>query len=447
MYQMSKFGEILRLKVILPLAEQLKGLRATYWYNQIRKMNTWTKQQVIEWQNQQLSAFVCHAYEHTVYYKELFDQLNLKPDDIQTAEDLKKLPIITKDIIRKRFDDLVPDNVNSLPHREDSTGGTTGNPMKYYVSEDTWGYATAEKMVAWKTTSYKFGDKFVALGSASLFKQKPSLVRRIYDWIRQEIPLNSMSMSDEICQKYIDKMRREKIYYIYGYASSIYILAKYAHDNQVDVSFIKGAFTTSENLTATYRTMIEKTFNCRVMDCYGCRDAGIACYEVRPKKYHVSYNSIIEIVNPIQEGMGTIVSTNILNYAFPLLRYDFGDMVQMDLDDAIYNGQVIAHVYGRTSDVLQLDNGHVLTSPGFTILMNKFDVVAYDIQKISGSEIKMQIQPVVGKWDAEQEKLLTGEMQRFVGEGCKFSIEYVDHFEPLKNGKRRYFMNDLSEHT
>ena len=193
--------------------------------------------------------------------------------------------------------------------------------------------------------------------------------------------------------------------------------------------------------------MIEKTFNCRVMDCYGCRDAGITCYEVRPKKYHVSYNSIIEIVNPIQEGMGTIVSTNILNYAFPLLRYDFGDMVQMDWDDAIYNGQVIAHVYGRTSDVLQLDNGHVLTSPGFTILMGKFDVVAYDIQKISGSEIKMQIQPVVGKWNAEQEKLLSDEMKRFVGDGCKFSIEYVDHFEPLKNGKRRYFMNDLSEHT
>jgi phenylacetate-CoA ligase len=332
---MRTVAEFVRLNILLPLAEQLKGLRATYWYNQIRKMNTWTKQQVIDWQNQQLRAFVRHAYEHTKYYRELFDSLGLKPIDIQKAEDLQKLPVLTKDTIRTRFSDFVPNNINQLPYREDSTGGTTGNPMKYYVSEDTWGYATAEKMVAWKTTSYKFGDKFVALGSASLFKQKPSLVRRIYDWIRQEIPLNSMSMSDEICQEYIDKMRREKIHYIYGYASSIYLLAKYAYENKVDVSFIKGAFTTSENLTATYRTMIEKTFNCRVMDCYGCRDAGIACYEVRPKKYHVSYNSIIEIVNPIQEGMGTIVSTNILNYAFPLLRYDFGDMVQMDMDDTI----------------------------------------------------------------------------------------------------------------
>lgn len=441
---MSRIGEILRLNIILPIAEKVKGLKALHWYHRILDMNTWSKEQITDWQNQQLRDFVRHAYEHTTYYRELFDSLGLTPKDIQTIDDLKKLPVLTKDTIRARFDDFVPENISQFPHRKDSTGGTTGEPMHYLVSEDTWGYVTAAKIFSWKTTSYRYGDKFAALGSASLFKEKPSLVRRIYDWIRQEIPLNSMSLSDELCQRYIDKMRREKIHYIYGYASSIYLLAKYAHDNQVDVSFIKGAFTTSENLTPTYRAMIENTFQCRVMDCYGCHDAGVACYEVKPNEYYVSYGSILEIVDPIQEGMGTVVSTNVLNYAFPVIRYDYGDVVQMATNQTTYNGQVITQVFGRSSDVLQLDNGHVLTSPGFTILMNKFDVVAYDIQKISGCEIKMQIQPVTGKWNAEQESILTKEMQRFVGEGCKFSIEYVDHFDVQKNGKRRYFMNDLS---
>lgn len=441
---MSKYTELLRLRFVLPLAEKLKGLKVTHWYYQILKMNTWSSQQIQDWQNQHLHDFVCHAYVHTKYYRELFNKLELTPDDIQTIDDLKKLPILTKDTIRKYFDDFVPDNISQLPHRLDKTGGTTGDPMKYLTSEDTWGYVTATKILAWKTTSYRFGDKFVALGSASLFNKKPSLIRRIYDWIRQEIPLNSMSLSDEICQTYIDKMRCEKIHYIYGYASSIYILAKYAHDNKVDVSFVKGAFTTSENLTPMYRAMIENTFQCRVMDCYGVRDAGVACYEVLPSKYNVSYNSIIEIVDPLEEGMGTVVSTNILNYAFPLLRYDYGDMVQLDIKDNTYNGQVIKQVFGRASDVLQLDNGHILTSPGFTVLVRKFDVVAYDIQKISGTKVKMQVQPVIGRWNNEQEMLLKKEMQRLLGEGCTFSIEYVNHFEPLKNGKRRYFMNDLS---
>ncbi len=443
---MTKLGEILRLKVILPLAERIKGVNSYYWYNKILLMNRWSKQQILDWQNQQLRDFVRHAYEHTKYYRELFDSLGITPNDIQCQEDLKKIPVLTKDIIRARFDDFVPDNISRYPFRYGRTGGTTGEPMQYLVSEDTWGYVTAAKMVAWKTTSYKFGDKFVALGSASLFKENPPLSRRIYDWIRQEIPLNSMNLSSDLCNTYIEKMRHEKIQYVYGYASSIYLLAKYAHDNKVDVSFIKGAFTTSENLTPTYRCMIESTFGCRVMDCYGCRDAGMACYEIMPNRYFVGYNTITEIINPINSTMGTILSTNILNYAFPLIRYEYGDVVNM-IDDEIstYNGQLITYVLGRTSDVLYLDNGHVLTSPGFTILMNKFDVVAYDIQKISGTEVNMQVQPIESKWNNEQEKLLIGEMKRFVGDGCKFTLEYVDHFEPLKNGKRRYFMNDLSE--
>lgn len=441
---MSKYTELLRLRFVLPLAEKLKGLKVTHWYYQILKMNTWSSQQIQDWQNQHLHDFVCHAYVHTKYYRELFDKLGLTPDDIQTIEDLRKLPVLDKDTIRMRFHDFVPDNINQISYRLETTGGTTGEPMKYLVSEDTWGYLNAVKILAWKTTSYQYGDKFAALGSASLFRKKASWVRRIYDWIRREIPLNSMSLSNDICQNYIDKMRRENICYIYGYASAIYLLAKYANENQLDVSFIKGVFTTSENLTPIYRAMIEKTFHCRVMDCYGCRDAGVACYEIQPGKYYVGYNSITEIINPLQNGMGTIVSTNILNYAFPLLRYDYGDMVQMDTSNkAIYNGQVITQIYGRVSDVLQLDNGYVLTSPGFTILMNKFDVVAYDIQKISGLKVKMLVQPVIGKWNDEQEIVLKKEMQRLLGDGCSFSIEYVNYFEPLKNGKRRYFMNNV----
>lgn len=442
---MNKLGESLRLKMILPLAEKIKGLKATYWYRQINEMNMWTKQQVLDWQNQHLRDFVRHAYEHTKYYKELFDSLGLKPEDVKTAEDLKKLPILTKDIIRSRYDDFIPDNLSQLPHRQDRTGGTTGEPMRFLTSEDTWGYVTAAKMVAWKTTPYKYGDKFAALGSASILKEKPSLVRRIYDWIRQEYPMNSMSLNNELCQKYIDTMRKEGIHYIYGYASSIYLLAKYAHDNQVDVSFIKGAYTTSENLTSTYRSMIENTFGCRVMDCYGCRDAGVACYEIKPGEYYVGYASIVELIDELEDGTGTAISTNILNFAFPMIRYEYGDMIRFHKNPTEYNGQVIEQVLGRKSDVLRLDNGHVLTSPGFTVLMKKFDIVAYDIQKISGSEVRVKVQVVKNKWTNQQEQVLMNEMQRFVGDGCACTIEYVDYFEPLKNGKRRYFMNDLSE--
>ena len=441
---MSRFNEWIRLSVIYPFAEQIKGTNSMAWYHRIQEMNTWNREEIRAWQNEQLRRIIDQAYNHTVYWKRIFDEHGLKPSDIRTVEDIKKLPILTKKDIFVHYEEMVPDNVAQFPHRKERTGGTTGDPMQYLVDEDIWGYVSADKIVAWRSTGYRFGDPFMALGSASLFKKNAPLARRVLDWIRNERAYNSMNMDGELCRKYIEILEKQKIHYIYGYASSIYLLAQYALDHNMDMSHMRGAFTTSENLTDIYRETIERAFDCRVMDCYGARDAGITAYEVTPGNYYLGYSAYLEIVDEIAPNTGTLLSTNLLSMAFPVLRYDYGDCGELDNDCPAYNGQVVHRIYGRTSDVLRLDNGHVLTSPGFTILMRNFDVKAYDIQKLSGSSVRMQVQIADG-WTKTQESKLIAEMQRFCGEGCEFTLEYVDGFQELKNGKRRYFMNDLSQ--
>jgi len=439
---MSGISESIRLNIVLPIAEWLNGTCASYWFKKISEMSTWPKEKVISWQEERLRGFVKHAYEHTVYYRRLFDSLGLTYKDIQCAEDLKKLPIITKKEIRAHFDELVPDNIESIPHRFCKTGGTTGEPMAYLTDENVWGFITASKIYSWKKSGYRYGDKFAALGSASLFQKKASLKRRIYDWIRQEKAMNSMNMSDSLCCSYLERMRKEHIHYIYGYASSVFLLARYARDHQIDVSFVKGVFTTSENLTDIYRAVIESTFHCRVMDSYGAKDAGITAFEIIRGKYPISYDVIAEVVEDLGTGEGTLVSTCFLNEAFPLIRYDFGDQACIDFEDTLFNTPVLTKILGRTSDVIKLENGNVLTSPGYTILMNSFDVSAYRIIQVSGHEVKMQIQPCKDKWDKDQEINLTKEMQRFVGEGCVFTLECVDEFKTLDNGKAGFFYNN-----
>ena len=441
---MSKIGEYIRLRMVLPLAEKIKGTNSVEWYKRIQEMNTWSREEIKSWQEAQLQRVVKQAYEHTVYWRRVFDERGLKPEDIRTAEDLKKLPILTKDDVRAHYDEIVPDNIATIKHRKGKTGGTTGEPMHYLYDEDIWGYVTANKIAAWRTTGYRYGDPFMALGSASLFQKKAGFVRRVLDEIRNERAYNSMNMDGDLCRKYIEILEKEHIHFVYGYASSVYLLAKYALDNKIDMSHIKGAFTTSENLTDVYRETIEKAFGCRVMDCYGARDAAVTAFEITPGNYHLGYGAIMEVVNEFEPGKGTLVATNLLNTAFPMLRYDYGDVGELDNNSVEYNGQVLKTIYGRESDVLRLDNGHTLTSPGFTILMRDFEVLAYDIQKLSGSSVRMQIVVDEG-WTKEDEKRLTQEMERFCGEGCTFQLEYVNHFEPLKNGKRRYFMNDLSK--
>lgn len=445
---MSKLSESLRLNIILPLAEKIVGVCSYKWLKQINTMSLWTPAQVTEWQNQRLQALVKHVYEHTVYYRRVFDQLGLTPKDIQTIEDLKKLPIINKEIAIAHYDEIVPDNLSAFRYRVRRTGGTTGEPMQYLMDENNWGYTTAAKIYAWKTTSYQYGDKFVAMGSASLFAKKPSLVRRIYDKIRNEYPLNAVNLTDELCEQYVAFIRKNKIKYLYGYAASIYIFTCYVAKHHIDLTQIEAVFTTSENLTNAYRELMEKTYDCRVMDCYGANDAGVTAYEINPGYYHVGYNALCEIINPIEENTGSLLTTNLVNYTFPLLRYQFGDEVELlpKVDEKLYNGQVIRRILGRTSDVMRLENGHNMTATGFSIIMKEFDIVAFYFNKTGVNKVTLTVQPIKEKYTYEQENEIRRTIQRYIGDDATLDIVYVDHFEPLKNGKRRYFMNDLSNH-
>ena len=319
--------------------------------------------------------------------------------------------------------------------------------MLYLCDENTWGYVTAAKIFHWKRVGYHYGDKFAAMGSSSLFSQKPSLVRRIYDKLRNEYPMNAVNLTDELCQQYVETIKREGIHYLYGYAAALYTFTKYVKDKGIDLTQIKAVFSTSENLTDYYRKIMEETYQCKVMDCYGARDAGITAYESARGVYQVGYNAIAEVVDEIEPNTGSLLSTNFLNYSFPLIRYQLGDEVELasSVNDNEYNGQVIKRVMGRTSDVMRLGNGHHLTATGFSMIMKEFDVVAFDFQKLGDLKLLLRIQPVPDKYTKDQEDKIKKTFVKYIGEDCSLDIEYVEKFEPLKNGKRRYFYNEIGE--
>lgn len=431
-------NELIRLKLLLPLAERFQGTCASKWYKQIFRMQTWSPEEVQQWQNEKLHELVNHVYDHTSYYRRVFDELGLVPDDIRTIDDLKKLPIIDKQIATVHFNEIVPDNLSSFRYRKGKTGGTTGEPMYYYCDENVWGYVTAAKIFYWKKTGYRYGDAFAALGSSSLFSTKPSLKRRFYDKLRREYGLNSVNLTDELCEKYVRIIKKKHIHYVNGYAASLYIFAQYVNKNCIDLSQIRVVYSTSENLPDDYRQLIEETFHCKVMDCYGARDAGITAYETERFHYQIGYNVMVEIVDEIAPNTGTVLSTNLLNYTFPLLRYRFGDEAELDSKSDKYNGQQFKRILGRTSDVLRLDNGHSLTATGFSMIMKNFDVAAFDIRKLDGLSVLLRIQKKQLYTDIQETKIRKT-IQGYLGNECELKIEYVDHFDALSNGKHRYY--------
>jgi phenylacetate-CoA ligase len=250
-------------------------------------------------------------------------------------------------------------------------------------------------------------------------------------------------MSDEVCKNYIELINSNKIKYLYGYSSAIYLLAKWAIENN-ETANIKSCFTTSEVLTSQFRKTISNAFQCKIVDCYGAHDGGITAFAHKEGFFEVNYNSIVRIENPDQNGIGPAILTDVLNYAMPLINYKLGDELQIDKkqnEQYSYNGQIINKVMGRTSDILQLDNGHVLTGPGFTILFKDIPADYYCIEKKASDSIVCWIIKLP-EFDFTHEKIILQTLRKQAGKNIHIEIKYTDEPFLSKSGKRTYMIDN-----
>lgn len=444
---MGTIKENLILNVAMPLADLKFHTHFTPWYHRIREMQKWSPEQIKQWQMEEMQKLVHTAYEHSKYYHELFDLLKLKPEDIQSMEDLEQIPPLTKEIIRERFDDILLSNHTDYHWKQGATGGSTGNPTKYVKDNNSWGFDNAYNLLMWQRTGYHYGDKFLALGSASIFPtNKRSKLHEAYYGLKNKKPFNAMNLSEERLDECVKFIIDNDIHFIYGYASSIFLLAKHVKEKKLQEKLkIKACFPTSEILTDVYRRTIVEAFNCHINDSYGANDGGIVAHKLDDEEgYKLGYNCIVQIKEPMdgKTNYGTALLTDVTNTVFPFIRYELGDILELgDGYNAFHNGQVLTKVIGRTSDIIVLENGRNLTGPGFTILFTNLNVKGYRIFKSNPMEITLEIVKLPAYTDAE-EKLIIDTMHKHAGDDCKVIINYKDEIVTRKNGKNLFFLNE-----
>ncbi|MDP3463675.1 MAG: hypothetical protein Q8S18_12865 [Bacteroidales bacterium] len=425
-------------KLFFPIGDLVVKTKLSYYYRKIKMMQNLSGKDIINWQNQQLRILLTHAYCHTTYYKELLDSLGLKPNDFSSKEDLNRLPPLTKEIIINNFHKFIPDNISKISHKEAFTGGSTGKPLKYLLDNRSWSFSTANTLINRENNGWYIGDKHIVLGSSSLnISSKQSIKHKIYYLLKGKISLSGVNLSDSVCNKYINIIMSKKIRHIYGYASSIYLLADYALRNKLNIK-LDGCYTTSEKLTDIFRQTITEAFKCKILDEYGANDGGITAFNYGDGRFLVSYNSLFNC--PDAEHFSLLL-TDLTNHAFPLINYDLGDQVSCQENHSFrhnYNGQVFTSLLGRTSDIIQLENGSNITGPGFTVLFNSFPVEYYCVKKEGVNHIKCFIKKR-NDFNLEHEAILKKNIAAQIGD-AQLDIEYSDKVFFTKSGKRAYFI-------
>jgi phenylacetate-CoA ligase len=440
-----KISNFLNEKIVIPLADRYMGTEIMKYYEMIKIMSAWTPEEIRNWQNERLRNLIDHVFNHTVYYRELFQKSGIHPSDIKDITDLKKLPVLKKEDIIHNSEKIRADNLADIKHKKVATGGSIGDPLRFLLDNRSFIYTTAMRYYYLGKLGYRLGDKLLVLGGSSVNPhQKFSYKYKIYHYLNRKIFLSGINMSDKVADRYLEILAKKKITHIYGYPSAIYLLASRAEKRNLKFPRLRGCVTTSEMLTQKYREKIKSAFECEVMDVYGAGDGSVSAFESEPGIYNVGYNCIIDIErNFSKDNTGSVLLTDLFNYASPFIRYQVGDQISLlDSEKAkkYYNGQIITKIWGRISDILKLENGNILTGPAFTILFSNLNVKTYRKKKIGYMHIGCDIE-TTGAYNKKEEILIINALKKHAGEECKVSINYVDEFQILPSGKRNYFIS------
>ena len=132
----------------------------------LEKTQWWERSEVEKFQQKRLQVLLKHAYENTAYYHRMFKKLKLKPDDIKSSDDLQKLPILTKEHIRNNLDDLTAKNYSKQKLVPSATGGSTGEPMRFFIDKEWAARNMAAAYREWSWAGYNLGDKMAYLWGA-----------------------------------------------------------------------------------------------------------------------------------------------------------------------------------------------------------------------------------------------------------------------------------------
>lgn len=406
-------------------------------------------------QEAELHDLIAFVYHNVPYYHNLFKQLDLKPEDIQTAEDLQKLPILTKRIIRANQTEFIPRNPAKYKYIEGITGGSTGPSLHYRLSVDDEILSIAMFYANWGYAGYELGDKVAILaGSQLLPSTKSDLIKKIKGFILNHRYFSSLDMTEKYLEKIVRNLNRYKPQYLRGYASAIYAFARYIKYKNIQLDFkLCGVFTTSDVLFDHQREVIEDVFGCKVFDQYSLNDGGVSAYECeRHKGLHVDMiRSIMELVDKdgAQIGVNTegrILATSLHNYAMPFIRYDTGDLGIWS-DEKCDCGRelpLLKKVVGRTTDVLEFSNNTVVSGAAVVDMLKHFSNGVQEYQVIQNKKDGILIKIVKDTpYTEEDSKLIIKAFQSHVGKDITINIDFVDRVQTTKAGKWKVIVRDI----
>jgi len=441
-----------------PLQDITKGTNIIKTLKFLLDSQYWDEDKINDYRVQKLKKLIDYSANNVPYYEDLFGRIKLTSEDINHIEDIKKIPITTKKILRERQLDFVSKNYNNKHVKKGKTGGTTGSPVFIYkdIMNRSFSWASYYRWLEWMGLNY-YDSVSTIWGAKSVlsYTKKDKFTDFITEFIQNKNNYNSFNLNDEKLLEIYKSIQSKKPKLLRGYLSSVIEMSKFIDRNNLEPFELQAISTTTETLLPDNRFFIEQVLKTPVYDQYGCGEVSAISYEcANHNGLHINQEHVIcEVLDdndvPIINKSGRIIATDLDNYVMPFIRYENGDLATLTDDkcNCGINQPLMKSIEGRSIDTIVLRNGSKVHGVFFTDILFELNIMApiisrFQVYQNEPGKIEFRVE-VFNRLDNKIISKLQSSLSMFFDD---VSIIETQSLPVSANGKFKYIINEIVNH-
>ena len=447
-----------------------KGSTLEYYY-ELKQWQKASPESLRQDRDERLRSLLQHAYRHVPYYADVLKESGVVTQKSVNLDRFRDLPLLDKETLQSQSERLRPDDLDGREWFYETSGGSTGEPVRFIQDADTVDWGRAVKMLFNEWTGYQFGMPRVRLWGSErdILENRESIKTTLGRWVRNETFLNAFRMSSEDMHSFVRTINEVQPAQILAYVESIYELAHFIREEDKDVYSPDAIMTSAGKLHDHMRDAIEDVFETQCFDRYGSREVGdIACECTAHDGLHVcAPTHYVELLRPdgrpaAPGEVGEVVVTLLTNYAMPLIRYRIGDMAVRSHEGGVCScgcaWSKLTEIKGRVSDTFTTEEGTRVHGEYFTHLFYFRDWVRkFQVIQVEPDHIRVRIVPddsfleyaldeeerAPDEWQSDMADIRE-DIHKVMGDRCSVGFVFEDDIPPSKSGKYRYTISKVT---
>jgi len=386
------------------------------------------------------------VYEKVPFYRNKFEELGIKPEDIKSLDDISKLPFTIKQDLRDNY----PFGLFAVPQEDivriHGSSGTSGKPtvVGYTKNDiDVWSEVVARSIVA---AGGKKSDIFQNTYGYGLFTGGIGL-----HYGAEALGAAVVPMSVGNTDRQITILEDFKPRGICGTPSYILNIAEKMREmglNPKESSLEYGVFG-AEPWSEEMRHRLEEEFGIKAVDIYGLSEimgpgVSVECHEAQDGLHVQEDHFYIEVIDPdtlepVADGeVGELVFTTLTKEAFPVIRYRTGDLSSITREKCICGRTTtrMSRVKGRTDDMIIIGGVNVFPSEVERVLLQMKELVPHYqihlVRKKTLDRVELHIeideifyQTIIGNLNHQLVIEMKKEIQKLMKSTCLVSMDIV----------------------